>query len=119
MKAFISSVLALALLASPAALALHRGGSRGENHGSHSSGGSRPSRGNDGHFDRSRHGRVDRAYRIVGGRRAYFFDGFWFGCDVWPEWVLEGDVYVLVVNGDYVMYSYSNPSLFISVNIVP
>jgi len=48
-----------------------------------------------------------------------FFDGFWFGCDLWPEWVFAGDVYVITVDDGYVMYSYADPSLSISINLVP
>jgi len=122
MKNLIGFVLAAALLMAPAALAQRgRGGSRGGNHGSRGNGGAHSNRGGDSHFNRDRHGRIDRDrdVRINGGRREVFFDGFWFGCDVWPEWVFAGDVYVLTVDDGYVMYSYENPSAFISINIVP
>ena len=112
MKNIIALFVVESLLMAPTALAQRGNHGRG-NGGNHS--------GRDGHFDRSRHGRVDRDrdVRIVGNRREVFFDGFWFGCDIWPEWVFAGDVYVLTVDDGYVMYSYANPSLFISINIVP
>ena len=128
MKTLMGFVLAVVLLAAPVATAQRNHGSRSGDHGSRNSGGENHTQRNggrsdrgDGHFNRDRHGRIDRNrdVRIVEGRRQIFFDGFWFGCDVWPEWVLEGDVYVVVINDGYVMYDYSNPSLFISINIVP
>lgn len=130
MKSIIGFVLAAVLLVAPTAMAQHgHGGSRSGSHGGgsrgsggeqHSRGGEQHSRGGDGHFNRDRHGRIDqdRGVRDRGGRREVFFDGFWFGCDVWPEWVFGSDVYVLVVDDGYIMYSYDDPSVFVSINIV-
>ena len=119
MKTITAFVLALALLVTPPAFAQHgRGNSHGhDNSRGRGNGGARSGR--DGHFNRDRHGRIDHDVRIVGGRREVFFDGFWFGCDLWPEWVFAGDVYVLTVDDGYVMYSYADPSLSISINLVP
>ena len=121
MKTITAFVLALALLVTPAAFAQHgRGNSHGHDN-SHGRGNGGARSGRDGHFNRDRHGRIDRNrnVRIVGGRREVFFDGFWFGCDVWPEWVFASDVYVITVDDGYVMYSYADPSLSISINLVP
>ena len=98
MKTITAFVLALALLVTPAAFA-QRG--QGNSHGhdnSHGRGNGGARSGRDGHFNRDRHGRIDHDVRIVGGRREVFFDGFWFGCDLWPEF-LQSNYGVMCVSG--------------------
>jgi hypothetical protein len=69
-------------------------------------------------FDRDTHHRIDsRRYRD--GRDEIRFEGYWFGCDFWPGWVFEEDVYFVEgPNGVWFLYQYENPAYMVQVILV-
>lgn len=67
-----------------------------------------------GHIDRL------RGVRFIGGHQEVFFGGLWFDCAFWPVWIYDDDVYVVATGGDvYTMFNYTNPSLSLSITVVP
>lgn len=73
-------------------------------------------------FGRDYHHRIDRAHdvRIVDGHQWIVFGGVWFTCGYqeWPVWVWSSDVYVVEVGPDiYEMYSFSDPTMQISIYV--
>jgi hypothetical protein len=77
-----------------------------------------------GHMDRRSFGPEHRThfsrnhYRWFGGRREYFYGGFWFNCGLglWPDWFFEDDVYFVIgEDGCWYAHSYYHPGLFIRV----
>jgi len=69
-------------------------------------------------FDRDTHHRID-SRRYVGDRLEVQFEGYWFGCDRWPVWVFNEDVYfVMGPNNVWFAYEYNNPAVFLQVTLV-
>jgi len=111
----------------------HSGGQRGNGQHSGQRGGGQEGRGHEGHkgsngrsrdgrrLDRNTHHRLDRDrdIRFIDGYRQVYFEGWWFGCDVWPEWVFTEDVYFeMGPNNVWFAYGYNNPALFVQVVVV-
>jgi hypothetical protein len=69
-------------------------------------------------FDSSTHHRIERReYR--NGRDVILFEGYWFGCDFWPEWVFTESVYFVEgPNGVFFVYQYGNPAFMLQVHLV-
>jgi len=60
----------------------------------------------------------DHDGRWYGGRREYFFSGFWFGSYGWPSWFYNCRTYFdLGPDGLWYAYCYDNPSLYFRVYI--
>ena len=87
---------------------------RNQNHGQRDNRGRRDPRS----FDSSTHHRVERReYR--NGRDVILFEGYWFGCDFWPEWVFTESVYFVEgPNGVFFVYQYGNPAFMLQVHLV-
>jgi hypothetical protein len=69
-------------------------------------------------FDRDTHHRIDsRRYRDTS--EDVQFEGYWFTCDLWPEWVFEEDVYVVMGPNDvWFLFRYGNPAFIVQVRLV-
>jgi Trypsin-like peptidase domain len=92
------------------------GGNKSGDHGARSGerGGPRNHQGPEHH---ARLGRHD--VRVIGGERQIFWGGFWFGCGLWPEWVFLDEIYFVEgPDGVWVVYDYTNPTLFVQVTVI-
>ena len=71
-------------------------------------------------YDRDHHRMFRRSdLEERGGVWALYWNGFWFGCDVWPEWAFGQDIYFIQdAGGQWFVVSYSDPSLRCSIVIV-
>ena|SRR5208282_7079 len=94
----------------------HEGHEGHEGHRKGSDGRSRDGR----RLDRNTHHHISgRDVRYVGYAREVYFEGWWFGCSVWPEWVFEEDVYFEMGPNDiWFGYGYNNPGLRVQVVVV-